>query len=325
MKDTIAADDEIVYEYILNWLSWIARNIGQKSGVAPVLIGTQGIGKTMLTNAICELFAGQSVPNISSMEQLTSQYNQMIEDKIFGVPNELANVGYGCNKRSNSDKLKTLITEKYIAIRQKYIPEHMTQNSTNFIFTSNNSRPVWIEASDRRFVVCNCNGPHVGDSDYFDRLGKSYKSKEFYDNLLTFLTFRDINQFKIHKIPMNEAKKNIMKVSRNAIDDFIIKRYDQFVAGVECSIVKGWRLSTYLEKYFITDIGRYCDRKQRRINGKPTGIYILKEDAIKLYKQMSEEQKFEQENDIVDQQDDDYVEAVFNKQQTDSKNEIKKE
>ncbi|KAA6379816.1 MAG: hypothetical protein EZS28_024658 [Streblomastix strix] len=319
VKDTIAAGDEIVYEYILNWLAWIVQNIGEKSGVSPVLIGTQGIGKTMFTNAICELFAGYSVPNISSMEQLTGQYNQLIEDKIFAVPNELRNVGDGSNKQSNSDKLKTLITEKYIAIRQKYIPEHMTQNPTNFIFTSNNSRPVWIEARDRRFLVCQCNAPHVGDSDYFDRLGDSYKIKEFYENLLTNLTFRDIKQFKIHKIPMIEAKKNIMKVSRNAIDEFIIKRYDQLVAGVECSIVKGWRPSTYQEKYFITDIGRYCDRKQKRISGKPTGICILKEDAKKLYKQKSEYQK--QESDQIDEQDNEYVDVVFGEQHTETNNE----
>ncbi|KAA6376706.1 MAG: hypothetical protein EZS28_027765 [Streblomastix strix] len=70
VKDTIAADDEIVYEYILNWLAWIVLNIGEKSGVSPILTGPQ-------------------VPNISSMEQLTGTYNQLIEDKIFAVPNEL--------------------------------------------------------------------------------------------------------------------------------------------------------------------------------------------------------------------------------------------
>ncbi|KAA6376707.1 MAG: hypothetical protein EZS28_027766 [Streblomastix strix] len=118
---------------------------------------------------------------------------------------------------------------------------------------------------------------------------------------------------------MIEAKKNIMKVSRNAIDEFIIKRYDQLVSGVESSIVKGWRPSIYQEKYLITDIGRYCNRKQRRISGKPTGIYILKDDVIKLYKQMSEDQK--QENDQIDEQDNDYVDVVFGEQQTETTNE----
>lgn len=40
MKDTIAGDDELVYEYTLNWLAWIVQKIGEKSGVAPELIGT---------------------------------------------------------------------------------------------------------------------------------------------------------------------------------------------------------------------------------------------------------------------------------------------
>ncbi|KAA6381618.1 MAG: hypothetical protein EZS28_022854 [Streblomastix strix] len=179
----------------------------------------------------------------------------------------------------------------------------MTQNPTNFIFTSNNTRPVWIEASDRRFLICECCGPHVGDYNYFDRLGESYKSAEFYDNLLTYLTQRDIKQFKVHNMPMTEAKKNIMKVSRSPIDDFIIKRYDQLVEGVECAIVKGWRPTSYIEKYFITDIGKYCDRKQRRVSGIVKGVYILKEDAVKLQKQMSEDFK----NEMKDEFDDSYV------------------
>ncbi|KAA6375213.1 MAG: hypothetical protein EZS28_029262 [Streblomastix strix] len=66
VKDTIAGDDELVYEYTLNWLAWIVQKIGEKSGVAPELIGTQRIGKTMFINILCKSFTGYSVPNISS-------------------------------------------------------------------------------------------------------------------------------------------------------------------------------------------------------------------------------------------------------------------
>ncbi|KAA6359864.1 MAG: hypothetical protein EZS28_044609, partial [Streblomastix strix] len=34
VKDTIAADDPIIYDYILNWLAWIVRKIAEKTGVA---------------------------------------------------------------------------------------------------------------------------------------------------------------------------------------------------------------------------------------------------------------------------------------------------
>ncbi|KAA6373967.1 MAG: hypothetical protein EZS28_030505 [Streblomastix strix] len=82
VKDTIAVDDEIVYEYILNWLSWIIQNIGEKSGVAPVLMGSQGFGKNRFADAICELFADYPVSNISDMSKLTVAFNALIEDKI---------------------------------------------------------------------------------------------------------------------------------------------------------------------------------------------------------------------------------------------------
>ncbi|KAA6395349.1 MAG: hypothetical protein EZS28_009121 [Streblomastix strix] len=302
VKDTIAGDDEIVYEYILNWLAWIVQNIGEKSGVAPVLIGPQGIGKNRFIDAISELFAGYSVPNISDMSKLTGAFNAMIEDKIISIQNEINNIGTGNNKRANSDKLKTLITEKYVVISQKYIPDHMSESPTNFILVSNNSRPVWVEQSDRRFVICECKGPHREDFDYFDRLSKGY-TPEFYDNLTTFLTFRDISKFNIHNIPMTAAKIDMMIACRSQIDEFIVKHYDQLVAGVACSTVLSQRPQTYQEKYFIRDLQSHCVRKQKRMQSKQTWIYILKEDSVKIYKRMSEEQKSrELSNEVIDEE-----------------------
>ncbi|KAA6390937.1 MAG: hypothetical protein EZS28_013537 [Streblomastix strix] len=229
VKDAIAGGDEIVYEYILNWLAWIVQNIGEKSGVAPVLIGSQGIGENRFNDAICELLAGYSVSNISDMDKLTGAFNALIEDKIMFVQNETNNIGTGYNKRANSDKLKIIITEKYVVISQKYIPDHMCESLTNFILVSNNQLPVWVEQSDRRFVICECKCPHREDFDYIDRLDKGYTT-EFYDNLTTFLTFRDISKSNVHNIPMTAVKIDIVIACRSQIDEFIVKHYNQLVA-----------------------------------------------------------------------------------------------
>jgi hypothetical protein len=73
---------------------------------------------------------------------------------------------------------------------------------------------VWVEQSDRRFVICECKGPHREDFDYFERLSKGYTT-EFYDNLTTFLTFRDISKFNVHNIPMTAAKLDMMIACRS--------------------------------------------------------------------------------------------------------------
>ncbi|KAA6353670.1 MAG: hypothetical protein EZS28_050803, partial [Streblomastix strix] len=45
IKETIAAIDERVYEYILNLIPWVIQNPGKKSRAAIVLQGRQGISK----------------------------------------------------------------------------------------------------------------------------------------------------------------------------------------------------------------------------------------------------------------------------------------
>ncbi|KAA6385870.1 MAG: hypothetical protein EZS28_018603 [Streblomastix strix] len=55
IKETIAAGDERIYEYILNWMAWIIQNKGKKSRAAFELHGRLGIGKNRFTDIIAEL------------------------------------------------------------------------------------------------------------------------------------------------------------------------------------------------------------------------------------------------------------------------------
>ncbi|KAA6359447.1 MAG: hypothetical protein EZS28_045026, partial [Streblomastix strix] len=57
VKDTISANDERVYEYILNWFAFIVQNVGKKTETAIILKGLQGIGKNVFINVLCELLA----------------------------------------------------------------------------------------------------------------------------------------------------------------------------------------------------------------------------------------------------------------------------
>ncbi|KAA6367373.1 MAG: hypothetical protein EZS28_037099, partial [Streblomastix strix] len=68
VKDTISGNDERVYEYILNWFSFIVQNVGKKTETAITLKGLQGIGKNVFTNVLCELLAGYSSKNITDID-----------------------------------------------------------------------------------------------------------------------------------------------------------------------------------------------------------------------------------------------------------------
>ncbi|KAA6379291.1 MAG: hypothetical protein EZS28_025183 [Streblomastix strix] len=71
VKETIAAGDERVYEYIHNWIAWMIQNPGKKSRAAIVLQGRKGIGKNRFTDVIAELTSRYSCPNITNIDEFT--------------------------------------------------------------------------------------------------------------------------------------------------------------------------------------------------------------------------------------------------------------
>ncbi|KAA6358713.1 MAG: hypothetical protein EZS28_045760, partial [Streblomastix strix] len=114
IKETIAAGDERVYEYILNWIAWIIQNPGKKSRAAIVLQGRQGIGKNRFTDVIAELTSRYSCSNITNIDEFTGRFNSVVENKMFAVLNEMMN--YNDSKKGVATVMKSIISDLTIRI-----------------------------------------------------------------------------------------------------------------------------------------------------------------------------------------------------------------
>ncbi|KAA6390719.1 MAG: hypothetical protein EZS28_013751, partial [Streblomastix strix] len=236
VKGTIASNDELIYEYLLNWFSFIVQNIGKKTKTSIILKGLQGIGKNVFTNVLCELLAGYSSKNITDIDDFVGIFNTAIENKMLAIANEMKN--FGQSRMSNMDALKSLNTKCSFVINEKYVPKHEVENVVNIIIDTNNIFPLKIENSDRPYVVCKCNSVHRGDLAYFTTLCNSF-DEDFYNNLFTFFMTRHISQFNPRNIPMTQTKKDIIKASVSPVDDVIISHFKLFRDGVACNIVDG--------------------------------------------------------------------------------------
>ncbi|KAA6309026.1 MAG: hypothetical protein EZS28_056585, partial [Streblomastix strix] len=150
VKDTIASNDELIYEYLLNWFSFIVQNIGKKTETSIILQGLQGIGKNVFTNVLCELLAGYSSKNITEIDDFIGKFNIAIENKMLAIANEMKN--FGESRMSNMDALKSINTESAFVINEKYVPKHEVENVVHIIIVTNNIFPLKIENSDRRYV-----------------------------------------------------------------------------------------------------------------------------------------------------------------------------
>ena len=293
--DVIADSNEEIYNYIINWVSFVIQNPGVKTETALVLKGLQGIGKNTFTDVLAEMLAGYSENNVTEIGELTGNFNSVVEAKMLIVLNELKNVGD--DRLANFNSLKSIITDKLIRINEKNQPRRTSENVANFIFVTNNSFPVKIEAGDRRYVVLMCNGARKNDLDYFSRLWKSF-NEEFYENLTTYFLKRDIKDFNPRKIIMTEAKQNLIEASRPPIDIWICEHYNELCKGILCSEALLSKPQDLKERTFQLQLKDKCIRKQVRNGKTKPWYYFLKDECKLIYSQTScEDEDFEEFED----------------------------
>ena len=280
--EVICDSNEEVYEYVLNWISYIVQNPGTKSEIALVLKGLQGIGKNRFTDILSEMLCNYSAKNITDISELTGQFNSIVEGKMLIILNELKNCGD--DRLANFNALKSIITDNIIRINEKLVPRRDAENVANFIFVSNNSFPIKIEKGDRRYVVLSCNGKHKGDFKYFETLCNSC-DESFYNNLLTFFIKRDISSFQIRSIPMTEAKQDLIEASKTPLDIWICEHYNDLCEGIICEDALRSKPEDMKQRAFQLQLKDKCERKRKRIDGQLHWIYILKEECKNIYSQ----------------------------------------
>ncbi|OHS94020.1 Poxvirus D5 protein [Tritrichomonas foetus] len=222
VRTIICDNNHELFNYTINWFSFIVQHPGTKVGSALVLRGQQGIGKNVFTDVICKLIGRYAHDNITTVEELTGQFNSCLENSMLIVLNEMMNYGEG--RSSNFDALKSIITDPIIRINEKCQPRRTAQNVANIIFCSNNAVPVKITEGDRRYVVYDVSEKMKGCFDYFKELCSSF-TPEFYSHLLSYFLVNDISEFNPRVIPMTEVKASMMEATTSLVKQFLMVHY----------------------------------------------------------------------------------------------------
>lgn len=290
VHDVIADGNEEIYKYILVWIASILQKPSFKTETAIVILGHQGTGKnSFFTNVICKLMARYANENVTNIESIVGKFNATLENKKLLILNELQSVDM--NKFLNSDALKSVITDKVININQKNEPMRVTENVANFIMVSNNSIPVKIDSSDRRYMVTKTSDKYKGNFDYFEKLNTSF-TPEFYENLFTFFMTMNIKDYNLRRIPNSEAKETIKEASMSSYEIFARDNYELInnISGPDlfnhyCDFVNKNHYQQCSSRTFISNIIEFTGTaKAKRIDGKVTKVYNLLPDVYARFK-----------------------------------------
>jgi len=154
-----------VYHYVIRWIAHATLKPWIKLGTALVLVGGEGCGKSMVVDAIGEIF-GSHYLHIMDMEDMLGKFCSVLEDKLFVFADEA--FWGGC--KSLAGKLKGMITEARIRCEHKGFDTYYVDNFTNYIIASNNQHAVPAGENARRWVCLGCSSKYQGDTAYFRKL-----------------------------------------------------------------------------------------------------------------------------------------------------------
>lgn len=88
IKEIIANNDNVIYEYILNWLAQLIQQPVEKIGTVLVIIGGCGTGKNMFTTPMVNLL-GHYADETGDINNVIGNFNPMLEGKHLIICNEL--------------------------------------------------------------------------------------------------------------------------------------------------------------------------------------------------------------------------------------------
>lgn len=200
-----------MYDHFFNWLAYCFQ-YREAPKTAWIAHGTQGTGKGVLVNYVLVKLFGASNVSQKRMEELEDKFNAYLEHSLLCIIDEAQISDSGRSKMIMAN-LKNQITEPTITIRRMRQSAYETTNRVGFIFNSNKSDPVVVEAGDRRF--------NVGEYQPGKIVITDTDIKTIDAELLDF-AYRlwqhsvDLDQVRTPKV--NEAKREMQIASRTSAD-----------------------------------------------------------------------------------------------------------
>lgn len=130
---------------------YIAHHIqspGDKIHWAPIVCGLPGTGKSFLGEVVEKMLGEKNVSRPSN-ESIHEIYNGWMKRAQIVVVQELMSDG----RRELMNKLKPMITDPIVSVREMHKQSYEMPNHCNFMFFTNHKDAIIIEENDRRWFV----------------------------------------------------------------------------------------------------------------------------------------------------------------------------
>lgn len=230
-KFVICKGNDEHYNYFMNWLTHIFQSPHKKTDVVPVLVGEQGVGKSILFEKFIVPFVMgvQYSKTVDSIETVLEKHFNLSETLLLIFEEALF---AGHKKEANT--LKHKITGKQTIVNEKFKDIREVESFLNMCIISNHDHCIPLEIGDRRYFPLKCDDMRKGDLTYFDKMTELFNPQTghaFYNYLMS----RKLEP--IRTPPMTALKQEIINMSKDKISLFIDEVDKGEIENVETKII----------------------------------------------------------------------------------------
>ncbi|PKK57454.1 hypothetical protein RhiirC2_721219 [Rhizophagus irregularis] len=293
VKNVICSEDERLNEYIWNWWAYLVQKPEKKPRTILVLKSTlQQCGKNIITDFIGDKVLGSHLHFATSdLEKILGRFNSAIQARKLIVMNETG-MSSGEWHRFNGH-LKSLITERMVAIERKGLETIRINDYAGYMVTSNQDAPLKIDIGDSRIVCFDVSACCRGNIPYFDWLGEILDHPDAPGVVMSYLLSCDLSNWSPGKIPATKMKIETMReqlpnpirfiidyittLPENQISRFGCEKvYQDYLEWCGCNGEKPLTSKVAGKKFSLISI----DRTRSRDNGVRIYQYILDRSKI---------------------------------------------
>ena len=165
LLEVVCKGDQSHYDYLLSLLAQSVQDPCNRPGVAIVLRGLKGTGKSMVAEWVSDMF-GVHATTIDKAKMLTGQFNAHLEKCVWLVTEE----GFWAGDKEAEGVLKNLITGSKIMLERKGVNAVPISNHVHLLIATNAEWAVPATYDERRFFVLDVSDVRKGDREYFSAL-----------------------------------------------------------------------------------------------------------------------------------------------------------
>lgn len=196
---------------------------GWKIPWAVMLQSAKGIGKQMigevLKRSVGDMYTYQ--PDAEELVTGVSQFNGWMSNKILIIVDEVR-VG---DRNDLMNGLKTIITDRRIAIERKGVDQEMEDNVANWVFFSNFKDAFPIDENERRYCIFFSklqSAQAIAEAglskDYFDRMYDWLEKEDGYKKVAWWYLNYPINRGDLpHRAPHTSSYEEVIRIGRSPL------------------------------------------------------------------------------------------------------------